>query len=188
MITLSSITLAAAAPAAESGSKFEDITTRFGVHWDLFLSQLIAFLVVCFVLKRFAYEPVMNMLEERRTRIESGEAKLEKIERQLEDSEKTTAELIAKANADAERLINEAKDNSARLSEQKSQEALATAKGIIHKAEEAAKAEREKMAAELKKEFGQLVVQTTAAVTGKTLNKDDQKRLNQEALSALEKN
>jgi len=42
------------------------------------------------------------------------------------------------------------------------------------------------MTAELKKEFGRLVTATTATVTGKVLNDDDQKRINEEALSSVE--
>ena len=46
--------------------------------------------------------------------------------------------------------------------------------------------EREKMEAELRKEFGRLVTATTAQVTGKVLNDDDQRRINEEALAKVE--
>ncbi len=189
MTVLSLIIAAADAPAAaETGNKFLDITSRFGVHWSLFISQLISFLIVCFVLKKFAYGPVMEMLDKRRARIEDGEAKLEEIEQKLADSEKTTAQLIEKANADAQRLIEEAKESATSLSEKKAQEAVTQAQGIIAKAEEAAKAERATMAAELKKEFGKLIVATTTQVTGKTLTAEDQQRINEEALASVQNN
>ncbi|MEJ6571209.1 MAG: ATP synthase F0 subunit B, partial [Akkermansiaceae bacterium] len=97
-----------------------------------------------------------------------------------------TQEAIDKANADAARLINEAKESAASLSEKKAQEAIASAQGILAKAKEAAKAERKTMTTELKKEFGRLVTATTAAVTGKELNDADQKRINEEALKSVE--
>ena len=72
------------------------------------------------------------------------------------------------------------------MSEKKAQEAVASAQQILAKAEEAAKAERVAMTAELKKEFGRLVTETTANVTGKVLTDDDQKRINSEALASVE--
>jgi len=188
MTAASFIVLAAdAAPAAaESTSKFGEITQRFGVYPSLFISQLISFLIVCFILKKFAYGPVMEMLEQRQQRIADGESKLDEIEQKLADSEKPNAALIEKANADAKRLIEEAKDSSAKIAEQKAAEAVTTAQNIISKAEVAAKAERDTMAADLKKEFGRLVVATTTQVTGKTLTDEDQKRINEEALSSVQ--
>jgi len=187
-MTIPSFILLAANAPASSGNKFVDITTKFGVHWSLFISQLISFLLVCWVLKKFAYGPLMDMLEQRRQRIEDGETKLTEIEEKLADSEKTTAALIEQANSDAKRLIDEAKESAANLSEKKAQEAVAAAQNIIAKAEDAAKAERATMVAELKQEFGRLVVSTTAQVTGKTLDDADQKRINDEALASVQSN
>jgi len=83
-------------------------------------------------------------------------------------------------------MITEAKDSAVTLGEQKTQEADSKAKGIIAKAQEAAKAERVQMAADLKKEFGRLVVATTTQVSGKVLTQDDQDRINQEALLSVQ--
>ncbi|MGE9269597.1 MAG: ATP synthase F0 subunit B, partial [Verrucomicrobiales bacterium] len=153
--------IAAAAPeagATEGGGPL----APFGWHPWYFLAQVINFFLVIFVLKKFAFGPIQEMLEQRRSRIAEGEEKLKRIERQLAESEETTAAAIAKANDDAKRLIEEAKESATALSEAKAQEAVATAQGILAKAETAAKAEREEIAAELKKEFGRLVTATTA--------------------------
>ena len=113
--------------------------------------------MVLFVLKKFAFGPVQAMLEQRRARIAEGEEKLKRIEKQLADSEANTAAAIAKANEEAVRLINEAKQGAAVFSEQKSQEAIAQAQQILAKAETAAKADRDRLTTELKREFGRLV-------------------------------
>ena len=173
-----------AAPA-ESGGGAQELIRNFGWHPSLFFSQLIAFLIVCFLLKKFAYGPVMEMLEQRKQRIEDGETKLIEIEKQLEESEAQRAALIEKANDDAKRMITEAKDSATAIGEQKAQEAVAQAQTILNKAQEAARAERASMAAELKQEFGRLVVATTSQVAGKELDEKDQKRINEEAVSSL---
>lgn len=162
------------------------IFNQFGVTLPFFVASLINFIVVIMVLKKFAFGPVQKMLEERRNRIAEGEAKLAQIEKQLAESEAATAAAIAKANEDAQRMIAEARDGAAALSEQKAQEAIAQAQQIIAKAEAAAKADRDRLTVELKREFGRLVAATTAQVAGKVLTNEDQSRLNEEALTKVE--
>jgi F-type H+-transporting ATPase subunit b len=83
-------------------------------------------------------------------------------------------------------LVNEARHGAALFTEQKSQEAIAQAQQILTKAEAAAKADRERLHTELKREFGRLVAQTTSQVTGKILTTDDQMRINEDALAKVE--
>ena len=103
-----------AASGAEQG--FFD---SFGVNWPFFIAQLINFILVLFVLKKFAFGPIQEILDTRRGRIADGEAKLVEIEQKLADSEKEKAALLEKANNDAKRLITEAKTSAVALSEQK---------------------------------------------------------------------
>ena len=179
MITLLATTAAAA--AEQPG-----IAETFGFNWPFFIAQVVNFFLVIFILKKFAFGPIQHMLEQRKARIAEGEEKLKRIEKQLADSEATTAAAIAKANDEAVRLINEAKEGAHAFSEQKAQEAIAQAQNILAKAEAAAKAERAQISAELKREFGRLVATTTAQVTGKVLTADDQKRINEDALAKVE--
>lgn len=178
--------LAATPPVEAEGGVAGEIFRTFHIDWPFFISQCVSFLIVAFLLKKFAFGPIQGMLEQRRSRIADGEAKLEEIEKQLAESERTTAAAIAKANEDAARLITEAKTSAAALSEQKAQEAIASAQQILAKAEAAAQAERAAIKAELRGEFGRLVTATTAQVTGKVLTGDDQTRINQEALASVE--
>ena len=61
------------------GDILQDTATTFGFHWKLFLSQCVSFAIVAFLLQRFAYKPIITVLEERRRRIEEGLANAEKI-------------------------------------------------------------------------------------------------------------
>ena len=157
----------------------------FGVNWPFFIAQLINFVLVLFVLKKWAFGPIQGILEKRRNRIAEGEAKMEEIQKKLDESEQEKAALLEKANADAKRMISEAKQSATALGEQKAQEAVSQAQTILNKAQEAARAERAALATELKQEFGRLVVATTCQVTGKELNASDQKRINEEAVSSI---
>jgi len=169
-----------------AANPFTKILNDFGVTGPLFIAQVINFIIVLFVLKKFAFGPIQAMLEQRKNRIAEGEEKLKRIETQLAESEERTTAAIEEANSTAKRLIGEAQESAAALSEQKTQEAIASAQGILSKAEEAAKAERAQMVTELKQDFGRLVAATTANVTGKVLNDDDNRRINEEAVASIE--
>jgi F-type H+-transporting ATPase subunit b len=170
--------------AASSGS-FSDILREtadtFGWNWKLFISQVASFCIVALLLRRFAYRPILAVLEDRRRKIEDGQLNAEKIRKELAEAEKRYQEILAKANADAQRMIDEARASAAHLSERKQQEAMAAAEQILVKAKEAAALEHERQMQTLKRELGRLVIETTSKVTGKVLTPDDQKRLQEEA-------
>ena len=163
----------------------KDLAETFGWNWQLFLSQVISFSIVALLLRRFAYKPILAVLEQRREQIAQAQLNAEKIKQQLAEAEQRHAEILAKANTEAQRMIDEARESSAHLAERKQQEAIVAAEQIITKARQTSAIEHEKTMADLKRELGRLVVDTTAKVTGKVLTSDDQRRLQEEASRQL---
>jgi F-type H+-transporting ATPase subunit b len=153
----------------------------FGFDTKIFLSQVVSFVIVALVLRQFAYKPILAVLEERRQRIAEGLLNAEKIKQQLAEAEQRHAEILAKANAQAQKMIDDARESSAHIAERKQQEAVVAAEQIMAKAREASAIEHERTMTELKRELGRLVINTTAKVTGKVLTPEDQKRLQEEA-------
>jgi F-type H+-transporting ATPase subunit b len=165
---------------AESVNPVKQIADMFGVDKTHLISQIISFGIVCVLLYFFAYKRVLAMLEERRQRIAEGLANAEKIKAELARTETQRLEVLAQANTQATKLIEEARAAAARVQELETQKAIAAAEQIIAKAREAAAADHARMLTELKREVGRLVVQTTATVTGKILTPEDQRRLAEE--------
>src|SRR6266699_1300100 len=102
--------------AATSGGftdTLRDTAETFGWNPWLFLSQVISFVIVALLLRRFAYKPILAVLEDRRRRIEEGQLNAEKIKRQLDEAEKRYSEILAKANAEAQKMIEETRESSA---------------------------------------------------------------------------
>jgi F-type H+-transporting ATPase subunit b len=93
--------------------------------------------------------------------------------------------MLIQANAEATKLIEEARAAAARVQQQETQKAIAAAELIIVKSREAAAQDHERMLIELKREVGRLVVQTTANVTGKILTPEDQRRMAEETAKQL---
>ena len=173
--------------AAASGlsATLHDTAETFGWTWQLFLAQVISFTIVALLLRRFAYKPILAVLEERRRTVEEGQLNADKIKKELAEAEKRYQEIVAKGNADAQRMIDEARESAAHLSERKQEEAIVAAEQIITKAREAAALEHERTMESLKHELGRLVVETTAKVTDKVLTPEDQRRLQEEAAHQL---
>ena len=167
---------------AESARRTGEI---FGFQSWLFFSQIISFLIVAFLLQKFAYKPVLAVLETRRQRIAESLANAEKIKQQLAESEQRYQEILTKANAEGQKLIDEARTAAKVLGERESQRAISEAEQIVAKAREATVADREHEFAALKREIARLVINTTSKVTGKVLNNDDQRRISEEAAREL---
>jgi F-type H+-transporting ATPase subunit b len=159
----------------------ERIVRTFGVNWPQLLAQVVSFCIVCLILYRFAYRPVLKMLEVRRQQIAQGLANAEQIKSELARTEAQRQEVMAQANVQANKFIEEARAAAARVRQQETEKAIAAAEQIMITAREAAAQEHDRMLADLKREIGKLVVQATTTVTGKILTAEDQQRLAEEA-------
>ena len=158
---------------------------RLGIQWNILLAQTISFSVVFFVLWKFAYGPIFNMLQARREKIAESLANADKIKADVARTEAERQKILTQAGDQANKLIDDARQAAARVREQETQKAIASAEQIVAKAREAAAQERAQMLAELKREVGRLVVQTTTTVTGKILTPEDQRRLAEETEKQL---
>jgi F-type H+-transporting ATPase subunit b len=168
-----------------SDSQLEQIARTFGVDWQHLIAQIISFCIVCFVLYRFAYRPVLAVLEKRRQQIAEGLANAGAIKAELARTVAQHDEKMAQANAQATKMLEEARAAAKRVQDQETQKAIAGAEQVLIKAREATERERERMLADLKRDLGRLVVQTAAAVTGKILTPEDQERLAEETAKQL---
>jgi F-type H+-transporting ATPase subunit b len=158
---------------------------QLGIDWRALTTQLISFSIVFFVLWRFAYKPIFTMLQLRRDKITESLANADRIKVELTKTEADRRKILADAGDQASHLIDEARAAAARVRETETQKAVAAAEQIVIKAREATTQDYARMLAELKREVGRLVVQTTATVTGKVLTAEDQKRLAEETEKQL---
>ena len=164
---------------------FTEILSKFGVDWPHFIAQLILFLIVYFVLNRFAFGPLLKILDERRKRIEEGQLNAEKIKKQLAEAEIRYQEVLRKANDDAQNLLEDMRRNNEAFSQREMEKAVKEAASIADRARHEIVSERVRMVDEVKREMVSLVVKTTAKVAGKVLSPEDQKRLSEEAAKEL---
>ena len=106
--------LAATTAIPTEGGMIAETAKAFGASWSLFISQVISFLIVAFLLHRFAYKPILKVLEARREEIAKSLANAEEIKKQLAQAEASRQKTLADANAQANKLIEEARAVAAR--------------------------------------------------------------------------
>ena len=162
-----------------------ELLQTLGIQWTKLIPQLFNFGIVLWVLWKFAYKPVFTMLDARQKKIAEGIANADKIKVELAQTEAERQRILNQAGDVANQMIEQASEAANRVREVETQKAIAAAEQIIAKAREAAAQDHAKMLADLKREVGRLVVQTTTTVTGKILTTDDQKRLAEETQKQL---
>src|SRR6476619_5473017 len=109
----------------------------FGWDQKILFSQVIRFIIEAYMLKRFAYKPILAVLEQRRQQIAQANLNAEKIKQQLAEAEQRYSEILAKGNAEAQKMIEEARTSASHLADRKQQEAISAAEQIVAKAREA---------------------------------------------------
>jgi F-type H+-transporting ATPase subunit b len=161
------------------------VAQTFGVDWPHLSAQIVSFSIVCALLYWLAYTPVLEMLEARRRQIAQGLENTEKINAALAANDAQRQDIISAAHHEATRIVDEARAVAGRVKEQEAERARAAADRIVLRAREQTRHQHDRMLAELRREVGQLVVETTAAVAGRVLTEDDQRRLVQETTREL---
>lgn len=170
---------------SEPNGQFQQIANTFGVDWPHLVAQVISFSIVCVLLHRFAYKPVLRMLEERRQHISEGMADREKSRTELQQAESERHRIVLEADGKATEIIEEAHAAAARLLQKEMQRAGEVAEQVIASSRQAALLEHDRMLIELKRELGALVIQATTAVTRRILTPEDQQRMAEETVAQL---
>jgi len=170
---------------AQGGGRIGEVARTFGVDWPHLLAQIVSFSIVCAVLYLLAYKPILRMLAARREQITQGLANAAEIKAELARIDAERRAVLMKAEGDGRQLIVEARAAADRVHADEVRKAAAAAEQILLKAGEAADRDRARMLAEFRREVGRLVVQTSAAVTGKILTPDDHRRLSEETARQL---
>jgi F-type H+-transporting ATPase subunit b len=157
----------------------------FGFNSWAFIAQAISFTLVCAVLYKFAYHPILKVLEDRRLQIERTFQEAAKVKVHVADAERRASDIVTQASSGAHKLVEDARVAAQEYQDKQIQEAKAEAASIIAKAHEEAKRDYDRMLGDLRNEVARLVVDTTAKVVGRVLTADDQRRLAEDAAREL---
>jgi F-type H+-transporting ATPase subunit b len=179
---------AAAPAAAESHGPLGDIIKlfgSFGVDGPHLLVQVVNFLILAFVVYRFAVKPALGQLEERIRQAEQLQKDRGAAEAQLASAQKTAEAKLVAASDEAAKILAEARHAAKAAVEAARAEAQAAQTEVIAKAKAAIESDRVKMLAEVRGEVSRLVVETAAKVLEQNLDDAQRGRLNEAAVKQL---
>ena len=147
------------------------LTPSFG----LIIWTLIAFLAVFYILKKFAWKPILNSLSEREKNISNALLSTEKIKKEMESLKSENEILLNKAREERSQMMREAKETRDKIiSEAKEQARLETNK-IIEGAQGAINQQKMASIIDLKNQVGNLVIEVSEKVLRRELsNKEEQ--------------
>lgn len=150
-------------------------------YWVL-IAQFVNFAVVLFVLYKFAYGPMIKMLDERADKIDRGIKDAEKAKENLEEVAVKEKKVLSEAKSEARRIIEAAENVAEKNKVEILETAKFEAKEILAKTERAIEEERKKLREEIKKETVQLVFMATEKVLKEKMNDDKDKEVIEDAV------
>lgn len=162
-----------------------EFLNAFGVDLFKLAFQIVNFLLLLWLLRRFAYKPVLGMIDERRRRIAKGleDAEAAERDRQLAQAEREAAVTEARREAQAmiARATKIAEDSRAEIVA----EAKAEAEKVIARAREEITAEKEKAMAELRGHVADLALAAAGKLVRSEMSSTTQRRLVDEFLAEV---
>jgi len=158
---------------------------KFGLEVNVVLIQAVSFLILSAVLYYFAIKPVLATMDLRASKIDSGLKYADEMKAKLEAMQAESAAASKKAQAEATRIIDEARKTAKEFLEKQTQESSAKAADILAKAQQVIELEKKKMLAEARTEIARLVVETTQQVLGKQLSDAERASYNEAAAKEL---
>jgi len=143
----------------------------------LFIWNLLAFVILFFILKKTAWKPILKSLNEREKGITDSLATAERVKAEMAQLKSENEALLAKAREERALLLKEARDTKDKIINEAKEQAKLEAGKIITDAQAAI--EQQKMAAitEVKNQVGNLVIEVSEKILRRELaNKGEQEK------------
>lgn len=150
---------------------------NLGIDGKLFLAQAVNFLILLFVLRRFAYKPMLEFLEKRTERIEQGLQDAEAAKVKLSEVEKESKEALDAARAEARSLVAAAEESAKKRDQERLAETEARVKKLLSDAETKISEDRAKMLDQAKGELAETVVLAVEKILGEKIDAAKEKEL-----------
>lgn len=150
---------------------------NLGIDWKLLLAQVVNFVIVLIVLKRFAYQPMLKLLDERTAKIARGLADAELAQNKLSEMEEKERAVLAEARTEAKRILVETDENARKRDAIKISETEAKVKKLLEESEMKMVADQKKMIEEAKLELAGVVFLTVEKVLREKVDSAKEKEL-----------
>lgn len=162
-----------------------DVLSKIGIDWKLLIAQVVNFLILLFVLRRFAYRPMLEFLEKRSKTIDDGLQNAKRATEKLIQLEQQEKEVLERAKKEANLLLSEARATAERTSERIVATSRDEAERLLEEARKKIDAEKGLLRAEMRRELANLVLLATEKVVGEKMKDAKDGVLVKEAVERL---
>lgn len=159
--------------------------SSLGINLKSFLFQLITFIIVLLILRRWVFPKLVATLEERRKTLEESLVAAKATQEALEKAEEQSADILHKAREQADAALADAAAQGKEAIAKAEAAASERAERVLNEARQQIEQERNKLREELKGELADLVVLTTEKVLRTKLNAREDAKLIEQSIKEL---
>ena len=150
----------------------ELVTPAFGlVFW-----MLITFLIVLFLLKKFAWKPILDMIKEREESIENALSSAEKAKKEMASLKSSNEKILSDARLERDLMLKEARELKEGMINEAKGKATAEADKIVSAARETINNEKMAAITELKNQVATLSIEIAEKVLRQQLASDEKQK------------
>ncbi len=164
-----------------------EILHNFGFDLPMLVAQIINFLVIFFVLKKFLYKPVMNMMKTREDKINLGLKQAEEASIKLEKALEEEKKILTKAQDESRKLIEEARAEALSLSSEIEENARVQTQKMLEDARAQMTQESEEIEKKISQRVSELAVEMLSNSLKGVFTEKDQKAFLDKALKKVKK-
>ena len=157
--------------------------TDIGINLPVLVAQTVNFVVLLTILRLFVYKPVLNMLDQRRARIEEGLNAAQRGQESAAEAEKTAQAELETARREGQNIVQNAQQVSQRIQEEGRAAAAQQTEVMLERARSEIALERDQAIAELRREFADLTIAAAEKIIGQSLDRNAHQRLIEQALA-----
>ncbi|MEK9130693.1 MAG: F0F1 ATP synthase subunit B [Patescibacteria group bacterium] len=156
-----------------------------GIDLKIFIAQLINFTIVLLVLWKWAYKPIVRLLEERQKKIEASVKGAEAIEERMKGMAAERTDLLKKAKAEAQAVVDEAMVTAEGRKTEMIDKTKREVERVIIQGKAQLSAEREAMIRSARKELAEVAVAATKRIIGEEINEKKAASLAEEVVRKM---
>ncbi len=162
-----------------------ELLGKLGISLGYLIVQILNFIIMFWVLKKFAYPAILGMLEKRREIIAKGLEDARVAAEARANAEKEAEKILAEARAKASQIVREASERAEAVGREIKAAAEAEAAKVREEALETAQAERERILRELRSQVAMLAIAAAQKLIGTALDEQRQRALLEEFFSGI---
>ncbi len=144
-----------------------ELIKHFGIDWRLLLAQAVNFFILLFLLKRFAYGPIMRILKKRKEEIEKGLKFTKEAEERMVQVGQEREQILSKSRGEAFSIVSQAEEIAKKRKEEIAGEARKRAESVVEEAKRIIGEEKAKMSESVHADAKDLVRLGIEKVLGK---------------------